>query len=428
MINELELLILLSNKDTYERLFKYIKDNTITKESNKLLKAFTEYFIEYPTETSIDFSKFSQFFFLKKGYVTSTSEVSVYQHIIQSLSAKTYDPALVDDLKNALLTKDYFTKIADTAIKAGMGTSDLTIDDIEDLVIEYNTEVKRASAKEADVFVDPDLTAMSSEVFSKGYEWRLEELNNSAGPARPGDFIMVAATVETGKTTFLASEVTYMAQQLSSDECVLWLNNEERGVKVMYRIVQAALGIDKGKITLDPVRYMAEYEKLMGRKDKIKLPKDSMGISTTRDIEQLIKIHRPKIIVFDQLDKFKGFYKSEREDLRLGAMYSWARDLGKQYEAVVIAATQADGSAMNCKFIQGHQLRGSKVDKQGEGDLIITIGREDDTSMIRGLHLPKNKLNGGDRSDEARRHGYYDVTIKPEIARYEGFLKNPGIK
>jgi hypothetical protein len=93
-----------------------------------------------------------------------------------------------------------------------------------------------------ELFVSADLSAIADRITSSGYEWRLEALNRSLGPLRIGNFIIVAARVEVGKTTFLASEVSYLAQQLPIDRPVVWVNNEEESSVVFFRIVQAALG------------------------------------------------------------------------------------------------------------------------------------------------------------------------------------------
>jgi replicative DNA helicase len=63
------------------------------------------------------------------------------------------------------------------------------------------------------------------------------------GSLRKGDFGFVFARPETGKTTFLASEISFMAEQLSDDDGPsLWINNEEQSEKPMLRCIQATLG------------------------------------------------------------------------------------------------------------------------------------------------------------------------------------------
>ena len=79
--------------------------------------------------------------------------------------------------------------------------------------------------------------------------WRLKCLNQSLGSLRKGDFGFVFARPETGKTTFLASEVTRMVQQAKRP--VLWINNEEQSNKVMLRCYQATLGLSNTELYRD---------------------------------------------------------------------------------------------------------------------------------------------------------------------------------
>jgi len=92
------------------------------------------------------------------------------------------------------------------------------------------------------LYVTDDLDdILDSQVCVQGLRWRLNCLNKSLGSLRKGDFGFVFARPETGKTTFLASEITKMAEQLKEEDGpVLWFNNEEQGKKVKLRIYQAA--------------------------------------------------------------------------------------------------------------------------------------------------------------------------------------------
>jgi replicative DNA helicase len=93
--------------------------------------------------------------------------------------------------------------------------------------------------------------------------------------------------------------------------------------------------------------------------------------------------------------------------------------MAKTY-GVVIAVSQIDATGEGQEYLTMNQLRGSKTDKAGEADAIITIGRSNDPAKrhSRFIHVPKNKLLGGPHSREEYRHGYFEVTIKPEIGRY----------
>ena len=163
------------------------------------------------------------------------------------------------------------------------------------------------------------------------------------GSLRKGDFGFLFARPETGKTTFLASEITHFATQV--DRPILWFNNEEGGNKVKVRIMQATLGCSLVDLYKDRQKSYNRYMELT--KGYIKL-KDSATISK-RQIEALCREMNPALIVFDQIDKIKGF-DADREDLRLGAIYIWARELAKQY-CPVIGVCQSDVTGEGKKWL-----------------------------------------------------------------------------
>jgi len=170
---------------------------------------------------------------------------------------------------------------------------------------------------------------------------------------------------------------------------------------------------------------MEEYTALMGgNKDKIRVTKD---MNHVRDLETLFREVNPGLIVFDQLDKVNGFKSEEREDITLGKIYKWARELARTY-GPVIAASQLSASAVDMKdppFIGLDALRGSKTDKPGEADAVVTLGKykepkTPEEEMIRTINVPKNKLPGGGvKHMESHRHGQFLVTIDPIRARFE---------
>jgi hypothetical protein len=185
----------------------------------------------------------------------------------------------------------------------------------------------------------------------------------------------------------------------------------------MYRVVQSFFGVTNAEIGEDEEHYETVFKTMAG--GKLFITNDDSGLNSVDRLTALFDEHNPAIIVFDQLDKVHGFsHKIEREDLRIGKLYEWARDLAKKY-GPVIAVSQADGSAEGMQWIEMNQLRGSKTDKIGEADAIVTIGKGE-AEYTRYLNIVKNKLFGGPLSKECHRHGRFECTIRPEIARYEG--------
>jgi replicative DNA helicase len=266
-------------------------------------------------------------------------------------------------------------------------------------------------------WVSDDLTELANSALkTKGLRWRLKTLNQMLGSLRKGDFGFVFARPETGKTTFLASEVTYMCEQLSEEDGpILWINNEEQSDKVKIRCYQASLGLDLSTLLSNLPKHTEQF--LEKTKGKLKINKDAATIHK-REVERLCKELKPSLIIFDQIDKIVGF-ENDREDLKLGAIYQWARELAKLY-APVIAVCQADGSGEGVKWLTMSNVANAKTAKQAEADWILGIGKVNDAGYdsLRFLHLSKNKLIGDEDSIPDLRHGRMETLIEPNIARY----------
>ena len=252
----------------------------------------------------------------------------------------------------------------------------------------------------------------------KGLRWRLDSLNKSLGSLRRGDFGFIFARPETGKTTFLASEVTHMAlQEPVRGRVILWFNNEEQGQKVMTRCYQAALGLKLNELYADIMGNREKYQKLIG--DSIFI-KDDASLTKSK-VEEVCRKHNPALIIFDQIDKIRGF-DAERYDLQMKAIYQWARELAKTY-GPVIGVCQAGGTGDGKKWLTMNDVDSSHTAKQGEADWMLGIGKtyEHGQEELRFLHICKNKLQGDEDSIPEMRHGRIEVIIQPEIARYKDY-------
>jgi len=275
------------------------------------------------------------------------------------------------------------------------------------------------------VFIAGDVDGVLDRAFKPGLEFRLTELRQSCGPIRGGDHILVTAYVGTGKTTFCADQVSHLATQLPAGKKVVWVNNEERSDIVNMRVRQAALGKTISEINADRAESERLYEAMMGGdKDKILVLKNNSALMNVKSISSILEEVDVGLIVFDVLDKVEGFkHKDGKEHERLGSIYRWARELGHKYDVPVISVTQSDVSGSDTRYVGMDQLRGSKVDKPGEADVIIGIGKNRDVSADqsdRWLCVSKNKLPGGGIFDESFRLATWQVKLNAPIARYEG--------
>jgi KaiC/GvpD/RAD55 family RecA-like ATPase len=337
-----------------------------------------------------------------------------YEGVFDTLT--TYEPnvgtinQLLESVKRGKILRD----LSITSYEVAEGKAPYSA--LEKLLGALNSPQEASNGQEDD-FVSANLEDLLSKTYSDGgLSFRLEALRKMLGPLRKGNFGFIFARPETGKTTFLASEITYMAEQLKEgDGPILWCNNEQVDDEVFLRVYQAGLGITIEQLLSNKTHWQAEFHKRFG--NKILMPRNF--VSTKQNVERLVKRYKPSLMVFDQIDKIKGF-DADREDLLLGAIYQWARELAKQY-CPIVAVCQADGSGEGQKWLTMANVANAKTAKQAEADWILGIGKTHDVGWetIRFLHLSKNKLMGDEGTDPTMRHGKVEVVIKPEIGRYE---------
>jgi replicative DNA helicase len=332
----------------------------------------------------------------------------VYDQLLKLLTEADVGPDILHELLVQIKQKEIAEKLGVVAFDFAEGKK--TLQDIEDVYKTFETVEKEIEEAQ---FVTDDLDELYQQtVASPGLRWRLASLNRMLGSIRKGDFGFVFARPETGKTTFLASEVSYFAEQSTGP--VLWINNEEQGNKVMSRLYQASLGVTVDELMRDRNESKRRY--FHNTRGNIKLFDDASIYK--RQIEDLCSKYSPSLVVIDQIDKIKGF-TGDREDLKLGAIYQWARELAKTY-CPVIGVCQADGTAEGVKWLNMGHVTSAKTTKQAEADFIIGIGRsnEQGKEFTRYINISKNKLHGDVDSDPKLRHGFCEVIIEPEIARF----------
>lgn len=307
-------------------------------------------------------------------------------------------------------------KLSEKAFRVAQG-----LDTVDTLQAFYIKEFNEVDHQPDDIeYVTHDLEELLTHSYADtGLRWRLDSLNKSLGSLRPGDFGFIFARPETGKTTFLASEITAMLPQrpANSEGPLIWFNNEEQGAKVMLRIYQAYFGVTTAQLMASPKKYRDRFMAEVGDRfyliDKAILHKSF--------IEKVINQLNPSLVVYDQLTKIKGF-KADRPDLMLGDIFQWARELAKGSHAA-IGVSQADGTAENVRYLTMEHVANAKTAVQAEADWILGIGKVHDMEKARFLNISKNKLLGDKDSIPDLRHGKFEVLIEPTIAQYQDVLK-----
>lgn len=392
------------DKDVYLKYRNYLSDKDFDKELRYILHGIDDWYAqntESPTLEDVANLTFA------RGVPEKDKEfVSGVFNTLQAINGQETIEPLLERYKQNVLCQ----QISLAAYEASEGRG--SVSNVISLAEKLTTPVQVDSTE----YVTDDLDDILLSTVSKpGLRWRLNSLNRSLGSLRKGDFGFIFARPETGKTTFLASEVTFMAEQLKEEDGpILWFNNEEQGKKVKLRCYQACSGATLAQIKANATGIREQWKQRV--KDRIKIV-DSASISRA-DVEAICKKENPSLIIFDQIDKIKGF-KADREDLAMGAIYQWARELAKTF-APVIGICQADGTAEGERWLHMGHVANAKTAKQAEADFILGIGKTNVSGMeyIRFLNISKNKLAGDEDTLPGARHWRGEVSIEPDIARY----------
>lgn len=412
---ERDLLVLLLSKEAYHDFYEYIdqgylKDNY--RELHNLYLVLKE--AHTATEKDLSLDDLQAWFFQKYPDV----DKEIYQSLFKTLSETKLSPDVGVALLTQIKQRKQALMLSEAYFKFSNGN--ITKEQLETVVSESTRDGPSGTGTEDFEFVTTSLSTIITEIFQRpGLRWRLDALNKSMGSLRKGNFGFLFARPETGKTTFLASEVSYMLTQLKEgDGSVIWFNNEQVGAEVMLRMYQGYFGLRLEQIKANPAKYEREFEEHTNGRF---LLVDDAQVDRNK-VERLCRRYRPSLIVFDQIDKIKGF-ADDREDLRLGAIYIWARELAKQY-CPVIGVCQADGSGEGQKWLTMDNVANAKTSKQAEADWILGIGavHAEGMQFVRYLNISKNKLMGDDDTISRLRHGRFEVLIQPEIARFKDII------
>lgn len=242
-----------------------------------------------------------------------------------------------------------------------------------------------------------------------GIPFRLKPLQDATLGLRGADFMVLFARTNLGKSTFLASEATYMAEHV--DRPIIYFNNEQGDDAVKLRLVQSSLGWNDDQMKVSKSKTLNKYmEKTKGL---IKLVGDAQlpHWELKRYVEEL----EPALICIDQLDKIKGF-KADRNDLAVSAIYTFLREIAKKYNIPVMGVTQAAESAEGKKWLTTKDIAESKTGKPAEADILIGVGKSNDEGYENFRYLNILKCKGPGR-DERK----IECRFRKDIGRYESF-------
>lgn len=396
---------LMLNRESYYKYVNAIKPESMPSEVQTLLKDFDYYFTDIIDTDEIDIESFL-FWFTNVRHKTYTPDlIEVYAAILRLIcGAKTEHAEKLIEQFNLEVLK---TSIVESFNK------DKNVNNVIELCTEYVKSSKsglQLDKFKEDIFQEDDLVALKD----RQVEWRLSCLNESIGKIGMGEFGIVFAGTNAGKTSFLCSEVSHMLHQVNGK--ILWFYNEGSFFKLKYRFMSACLKKTNQDLLADQKKTQKEYlEYCKGDKDKINF--FNATTLSIYDIEQIVNAYKPVLVIIDQLDNLAGFEKSARDDIRALKLYQRTRSIAINNNCAIIVADQAtntegvnkiSGEKWYKRYLTKEQLQGSRIAKQSTADFMIGLGYDPTERDTRFITTPKVKSIEGSNDNEMQRQAYFE--------------------
>lgn len=402
---------MLKNRKDYLRLHRTVNERAFDARTSTVVADFGKYFADFPDCNQIPLTgEFSTWFVLQHRSLKE-EDMAVYRQIFRQCAAEPTDE-VKSFVVGKLLEANLCVLVADIADRWTRGDEVNIGSALRSMIDSYEADVER---KVKIPFVEIGDNLFKDAVNHAGLTWRLECLNLSMRPLRAGDFGILAARPDAGKTSFIADNICHMAPQImdyfeDGNRPIIWFNNEGPGDRIQERIIQASLGIPASKLVAlqKAGKLWDSYKEAIGG-DLFKIRVLDVHGYKSWQIEEIIKQTNPALVVFDMIDniKFDGevLNGGQRTDQVLEGMYQWAREIAVRYKLIALATSQISADGDGLAYPTLGMLKDSKTGKQGAVDFIITLGKKNEIMYenIRFIGLTKNKLHveGQKRSPHA---------------------------
>lgn len=400
---DITVLQLLKHRDKYEKLAKHVPVRALESQVQIIFADFGSYFKEFPECKTIDAGPFMLWFkgFKHKGL--KDEACAVIDGLMRKACAEDVPKDVAGGIMKRLVEAGIAADLADTLLNYSEGGEIDIRANLMAALDSYDAQVVRV-VKNPQV-LDRIEDLLKAEENDVGFHWRLPCLNRHIKPLQGGDFGVIAARPDKGKTTFCAAELTHMASQVDTlypwtdpadRRSIIWLNNEGPGKKIVTRCFQSALNAT----TEDLVRMSNDgtirdkYAAALGGRGGTLRIFDIHGMRND-EVEELIAAQRPAVVLFDMIDNitFAGAVNNngQRTDQLLESMYQWARMMAVKYDCACLATSQISGDGDGIQWPTLSQLKDSKTGKQGAADLIITIGTVNDPVLVKSRYMGTTK-------------------------------------
>jgi len=399
----------LLTKEKYDKLKSEIDVSIFQNGAREIYKTISNTYRDNPNITQINFSDLKLAYFNTYYPNTSYASQKSIHELIDSVERQE-EPS--DDVVATALKSMYRIKKADELARICLDISNnpssTSLKQVEKFMANIDEEQTQQESEAVTKDVDKIIEALQEQ---GEFKFNLPSLQTATNGIGRGNFMVIIARPETGKTAFWVSLVASTGGFAWQQKKVSIFANEEPAIRTQMRLLNSSTGLERSSI-LNGSRDIAKekWATISPYIDNF----DCVG-KTMDDLDEYCSTNDVDILIIDQLDKINvaGKYNATHEKLR--EVYTQSRELAKRHNILVIGMSQASAEAQGRSRVTFSTMENSKTGKAAEADIILGIGKEDEEEnfmddCVRFVTLSKNKLTGN--------HKEFEVILRPTISRF----------
>ncbi len=392
IILESALLSTMSRRENFTLYVNSIDKKRLLPQTLVVLNDYEKYFKMYPEHDTVDFGQFvTQFTQNWHRKDLEQFDIDIYRDCVFPAISKV-ESGKSDHCLLGLMNKQTTEELLEVA------NNDFNIAKLRAIL-------EKHEHKEQLILLDHDNDAITSATVdlsvldkTSGIPYFLPSLQTSLGGLIQGQFVVVSADSNTGKSAFCISQAVHAFRHFDNQPergPILYFNSEGTPGDIFGRFwsnlfkKQIPGGIEEIVTRREEVR-----EKFNARFDASKFVVFQMGTSGISYIRAKLNKYKPSLVIIDMLD----ILASVEDPITLKKLYDNIRLLSLEYCAI-IGTTQSgnttwfdkeSGAEKSKKFLTDKDVLGCKA-KSAAAETMITIGKDSNNPKLRYISTPKKK-------------------------------------
>ena len=382
------LLVSMRLRETYYRLKDKVPQDLVSGDTVGMLKWYGAFFKAFPDKEKMEYETLSEFIRLRLSKMPDKMELmlSLWKEINREPTYSLYPAQLEALIEDVWL-----------AGKAGMIAAQYQAGEEIDVKTELTAALNAYnSGGDGDDFDSTSITSILEEFKEDGgftFEF-CSMLRESLYPINPGNLIMIAARVGSGKTSTLCRVLADWSKQSEKvygcKRPMMYLNNESAVSRIKGRLYQAAL-----KATIPDLQGMGgdeeiDHEFKLATNGCEFLLKDIHGWDIAR-VGDLVRQYNPGVLVIDMPSNIRVSGKFHNTVDTVEHIWQTMREWSVIYNCVVLGTAQISVEGAEMLFPPLSAVKDSKGAVQGALDLQINMGSVTSMPSMRGIGVVKSK-------------------------------------